>query len=106
MTDSALPTLHRLRAALKVSLVIDSRGVSFESARESFLHLPTGGLYRFEDLMAGAKLLERAGLLSSEGDGWRPTPELLSISSMPEADACEILLSILIARHPPLWFFG
>ncbi len=99
----SVPTAHLLRAAIRAGSVLDRDGAPVTAVRSSYLQLPTGGLYRYEDLMAGEALLIEAGLVQLEDECLYPSPCLSQILTLGEQDASELLLSVRLAACSPLW---
>ena len=98
-----LPTPHLLQSALRAGSLLDPTGTSVASARESYLRLPTGGLYRQEDLAAGERILVGCGLVGHEAETLYPKEELHRLLHLPEDEACRVLLSLSLAAASPLW---
>jgi hypothetical protein len=98
-----LPTSFQLGAAVRAASVLSSDGTRIVDARDSYLSLPTGGVYRHTDLGLGERLLLGTGVLHEHGDTLYPTPEALVLARLPEREGCEFLLEILLERHPPIW---
>lgn len=72
--------------------------------RDSYLQLPTGGLYRASDLIAGEQILIESQLLRREGELYYPSASLEDIRTLDEDAACEIILTAWLTSNPPLWF--
>ena len=83
--------------------MLDRDGAPVTAVRSSYLQLPTGGLYRYEDLMAGEALLIEAGLVQLEDECLYPSQCLSQILTLGEQDASELLLSVRLAACSPLW---
>lgn len=99
----ALPTLHLLRSALKAALVCDAVGVETAVLHQSYLRLPTGGMYHYEDLEKGEHLLIQCGLLTSNGGALYPSEQLRALKGLPSDEASQILLALAAQQSPPLW---
>ena len=98
-----LPTAFQLRSALQVGRLIDETGTPLAAARNSYRFVPTGGLYRSEDLIVGEGVLRAAGLLSEREGGLFPAAGLRELAQAGDEDGCEALLYILLAHRLPLW---
>jgi len=101
-----VPTAHMLGAAIRAAGTLDATGTPIDTARDSYLRLPTGGLYCLEDLIAGEELLVQAGLVSHDGNALRPSQRLQLMLNLREEDASEVLLSMVLSAHPPLWVYA
>lgn len=106
MAIRSTPTAFQLQAALLAGRVLDTVGNAAESLLVSYDRLATGGLYRSQDLQAGHRLLERAGLVKTTPSNHIPTPELTEICQLPDDVAAELLLQELLLREPPLWLYA
>lgn len=100
------PTAFQLQAALLAGRVLDIAGNSPESLLVSYDRLATGGLYRPQDLQAGHRLLERAGLVEITASRHSPTSQLNEICRLPDDVASELLLQELLLKEPPLWLYA
>ena len=101
-----VPTAHMLGAAMKAAGTLDATGTPMDVARDSYLRLPTGGLYCFEDLIVGEQLLIQTGLVRHADNLLYPSQRLQCILSLREEDASEILLSVALSVRPPLWLYA
>lgn len=101
-----VPTPHVLRAALKAGSALDGSGTAVEVAYQSYLRLPTGGLYHSQDLLMGEWLLIECGLVRREADMLYPSQQLHHLLSLGEEDACELLLAAALNERPPLWLYA
>ncbi len=95
-----LPTPHELRAALAAAAVLGP-GLTVEAARAAYRLRPGDGVLRCADLVAGERLLLRAGLLRADGDGLRSTPALAWLRD--ESAAQMLLCSRCLRAAPPSW---
>ena len=102
-SEGSVPTPHVLGAAIKAATVIDPDGTPVAAARESYLRLPTGGLYRFHDLVLGELLLTESGLVGQDDETLHSTEALRRVLALGDDDARKVLLALLLERHPPLW---
>lgn len=100
------PTAYQLQAALLAGRVLDQNGNSEESLPTSYDKLATGGLYRSKDLQAGHQLLQRARLVQVDGGTHTPNVALLSLCTLPDDVAAELLLQVLLVEEPPLWIYA
>jgi hypothetical protein len=100
---TALPTPHELKAALWVARMLPEAGLSHDNARASYALVPSGGLYRTEDLAAAEIRLSRCGLVKRSGDRLSPSRELVELGTLPDPEASELLLVAISERDPPLW---
>jgi len=98
-----LPTKHILRAALLVARTVDAWGTTVTSAQKSYQHLPTNGLFRATDLVAGERLLVRCGLLQRIGEDLIPADGLQDLEELEEEEAIRALVTTLLAIEAPLW---
>lgn len=98
-----LPSAFQLSAALLVGRLMDPMGTRIADLRNSYRLVPTGGIYRSEDLTAGEQVLQAAGLLHEHEGLLYPAEELKELSEANEADGCEALLYVLLEYRPPLW---
>lgn len=98
-----LPTVHLLRSALVAASVCDGAGAEVAVVHQSYLRLPTGGLYHFEDLEKGERLLLRCGLLTLNGSVLYPSEQLRALQGLPTDEASQILLALAAQQAPPLW---
>lgn len=101
-----VPTRHQLAAAVRAASVLSPAGTRLEDARDSYLALPTGGLYRSPDLILGERLLIRLQLVRRQGTALCPGPEAQMLPRLPEPEAVELLLGLLLERQPPIWLSG
>lgn len=86
--------------------MLDATGNTSQALIVSYDNLPTGGLYRTQDLQAGNLLLQRAGLVSQSGDVHTPVEYLLQLRALPDEVAAEMLLHELLLNEPPLWLYA
>ena len=103
---AGLPTIHLLRSALVAASVCDAEGVETAVVHQSYLRLPTGGMYHCEDLLKGERLLLQCGLLTSIGTVLYPAEELRALRGLPQDEASQILLALAAQQSPPLWLHG
>jgi len=101
-----VPTAHMLGAAMRAAGTLDAAGTPINVVRDSYLRLPTGGVYCFEDLIVGEQLLIQSGLVRHADNVLFPSQQLQCILSLREEDASEVLLSVVLSAHPPLWSYG
>lgn len=101
-----VPTAHLLRSAIKAGGVLDVIGTAIGVAHDSYARIPTGGIYHYEDLAMGEQLLVDVGLVIRNGSMLYPSEKLQHIRGLCEEDACEVLMSMVLSRKPPLWLFG
>lgn len=78
-------------------------GVREGDLDESFLSVPSGGIYRQADLRAGLELLVACGMAICEGGKVYPSPGLLPLLRLANEDGCRTLLGIFLAVCPPVW---
>jgi uncharacterized protein DUF3883 len=100
---AGLPTIHLLRSALVAASVCDAACVETAIVHQSYLRLPTGGLYHCEDLVKGERLLLLCGLLTSHGTVLYPSEQLRALRGLPPDEASQILLALAAQQSPPLW---
>jgi hypothetical protein len=100
---AGLPTIHLLRSALVAASVCDAAGVEAAVAHQSYLRLPTGGMYHYEDLEKGERLLIQCGLLTSSGSILYPSEQLRALRGLPSDEAPRVLLALAAQQSPPLW---
>ena len=100
------PTAYQLQAAVLAARVLDEVGNSTALLANSYDKLATGGLYRSEDLQAGHRLLQRAGLVSTTGGNQVPSSVLIDLCGLPDDVAAELLLQELLIQEPPLWLYA
>jgi hypothetical protein len=100
---AGLPTIHLLRAALVAASVCDAAGVETAVVHQSYLRLPTGGIYHSEDLVKGERLLLQCGLLTSQGTVLYPSEQLRALRGLPPDEASQVLLVLAAQQSPPLW---
>jgi hypothetical protein len=98
-----LPTIHLLRSALVAASVCDGAGVEVAVVHQSYLKLPTGGLYHYEDLEKGERLLIRCGLLTLNGSVLYLSDQLRALKGLPPDEASQVLLALAAQQSPPLW---
>jgi hypothetical protein len=96
------PTRHQLFAALRAGAAIGG-GADFASTNESYLRLPTEGLYDRETLMRGAALLRELGLLVEEDALLVPDERLGTLLQLDQDEAARLLLALVMDRSAPLW---
>lgn len=101
-----VPTAHMLGAAMRAAGTLDAAGTPINVVRDSYLRLPTGGLYYLEDLILGEQLLVQSGLVRQARNVLYPSQQLECILGLREEDASEVLLSVVLSAHPPLWSYG
>lgn len=101
-----VPTAHMLRAAVRAAGTLDEAGTPIDVVRDSYLRLPTGGLYCVDDLILGEQLLVQSGLVRQANNVLYPSQQLKCILSLRQEDASEVLLSVVLSAHPPLWSYG
>jgi hypothetical protein len=65
--------------------------------------VPSGGLYRLEDLVAGEELLVASGLLREHEGFLFPGDGLTALAASADRDGCEALVVVLLDRRRPLW---
>src|ERR1019366_5477646 len=97
---AGFPTIHLLRSALVAASVCDAAGVEAAVAHQSYLRLPTGGVYHYEDLEKGERLLIQCGLLTSSGTILYPSEQLRALRGFP-SDKGPPLLPALFAHPSP-----
>lgn len=104
MSASAMdvPTVHELRAALRVARIVDGAGNAVADVRSSYLHLPTHGEHRQADLQVGEALLLQAGVLERVGDRIRPSAGLEIIARVDDDIALEVLADLFPALPDPV----
>ncbi len=100
---SGLPPLHLLRSALVAASVCDARGVDTTTIRRSYVRLPTNGIYHAEDLVRGEQLLLQCGLLIARNNVLYPSDRLRTLVSLPEDEAAQLLLAVVVEDSRPLW---
>lgn len=100
------PSAYQLQAALLAGRVLDQTGNSEGSLPLSYDRMATGGLYRSQDLQAGHQLLQRARLVRVDGSNHIPKPTLISMCTLPDDVAAELLLQVLLVEEPPLWIYA
>ncbi|MCW2984440.1 MAG: hypothetical protein JWR63_2010 [Conexibacter sp.] len=102
----ALPTRHQLAAAARAASVLSHAGTRLTDARDSYMALPSGGIYRTPDLLRGERLLLSLGILREEDGVLYPGREARVLACLSEAEGIEMLLALLLKRAPPLWLTG
>lgn len=100
---AGLPTIHLLRSALRAASICDASGVETAIIHQSYLRLPTGGMYHYEDLEKGERLLIQCGLLTSNGTVLYPSEQLRVLCGLPSDEASQVLLALAAQQSPPLW---
>jgi hypothetical protein len=98
-----LPTLHHIRAALRVASILDREGAPAGKIRAAYLRIPTDGVFRKSDLLAGERLLIRSGLLQEHEGRLVPVGSIDDLSGLPEGEACSLLLASLLEHESPVW---
>jgi hypothetical protein len=101
--DNALPSAHLIRSAVLAGSVLDGGGVPRSTARQSYVKLPTGGIYHSEDLARGERLLVRCGLVKERDDILYPSDQLRCLCRLPAAEAALFVLALAVEKAPPLW---
>lgn len=89
MKPLRLPSLHSVRSAIHVALLVDEGGSAVDDARVSYWRHAIGGMISPSDLELGQSLLIELGLALIEEGNLRLTPDTLSLleGSMEEAIA-------------------
>lgn len=95
--------MHLLQSALVAASVCDVTGVEVSVAHESYLRLPTGGMYHSDDLEKGERLLIQCGLLIADGSVLYPSEPLRNLRGLPSDEAGRVLLALAAQQSPPLW---
>ena len=101
--STGIPGPHAFRAAIRVVQLLAPKGVPEEDLDQSFLSVPSGGIYRQTDLRAGLELLLVCGMAICEGGKVYPSPGLLPLLRLADEDACRTMLGIFLATCPPVW---
>lgn len=100
-----IPSLFMLRAAFLAARVL--RGTTSTSSERAagYWRLPTGGIFSGDDLMIGERLLGAAGFLLSGpgGDVVTASRAAHDLASLPEEEACAVLLIRYLAARQPPW---
>jgi hypothetical protein len=86
--------------------LVDGDGTPIEVVRESYRHVPYGGIYRADDLVVGERILIAAGLLEEHDGVLYPGRGLAEMANAGDADGCEALVVVLLTRRPPLWLIA
>lgn len=100
---AGLPSAHLIRSAILVGSVLDGGGVRRSTARQSYVKLPTGGIYHSEDLARGERLLVRCGLVRERDDVLYPSEQLRCLCRLPATEAALFVLALAVDKAPPLW---
>lgn len=101
--STSLPSAHQLRSAIRAGAVIPAAGTPHETLQESYRILPSGGIFRIDDLVVGEGLLHTAGLIRTVEGVTVPEAGLRELVALPEKEACQLLLLAIIERTRPLW---
>jgi len=98
------PTLHQLRAALRIGRVLNApAGTLLAACREAHARTPSNGVFSSGDFERGQTILADAGLLRLAGDLVLPEEALGALLALPEDEACRCLIERIIEASPPLW---
>jgi len=100
-TGAAIPTLHLVRAALRVASMLDPRGSRIADAHESYWRHATGGVFPPADLERGERLLVRCGLVMERGGTLYPTDELIEVLDGIVDDGVALLAVRVLAETLP-----
>jgi len=104
--STSLPSAHQLRSAVRAGAVIPAAGTQHDTLQESYRILPSGGIFRVDDLVVGEGLLHTAGLIHTVDDLTVPETGLRELVELPEKEACQLLLLAIIERTRPLWLLA
>src|SRR5664280_113874 len=104
--SASLPSVHQLRSAIRAGAVIPAVGAPQISLQDSYRILPSGGIFRVDNLIAGEDILHAAGLIHTADGLVVPEAGLLKLVALPEKDACQLLLLAIIERTRPLWLLA
>jgi hypothetical protein len=96
-------TRVELIAGYWVGRVLGDGGADVSVAHESYLQLPIGGRIGIGELRSAEAALHTAGLTTLSGGRIIPDARLVHVCRVGEAQACEILLALLLELEQPLW---
>lgn len=96
-----IPTLHLVKAALRVASMLDPRGSRIADAHESYWRHSTGGVFPPADLERGERLLVRCGLVTERNGTLFPTDELLEVLDGIVDDGVALLAVRVLAETLP-----
>jgi len=95
---------HQLIAALLVARAVDEGGTEPAALDESYLRLPTDGLFGLEELRRGEKLLSALGLLVVKHDEkLHRDDRLTELIGSDDETALRLLMALVLASDDPLW---
>lgn len=97
-----LPTLHQLRAAARVVMLVDGQKDLHSALLTSYRSVASGGMLSSDQLENAERWLVDVGVLSQDGETVRFSMPLGNLSNGEFAIMRE-LLSIWILQHPPVW---
>lgn len=88
---SELPSLHQLRAALRVARFIDASGNDSWDVRDVYRHAMTKGEHPEPYLVDGEEILIRAGLVEQHEGRLIPLPGLGVVAALDDRTALELI---------------
>lgn len=99
------PSLFMLRAAFLAARVLRGTTSTQSERTAGYWRLPTGGIFTGDDLLIGELVLDAAGFLDRGPDGDVVTASRAAddLASLPEAEACTLLLIRYLAARQPPW---
>lgn len=97
------PSMHTLRAAVRVVRCLGADGSPKELVRDAYRRLPTDGVFSTNDFVAAEATLTVTGLVQPVSDRLVPQGGIYAVTAVTEAIAVELLLDRILTVQDPPW---